>query len=545
MADEQAVDEALVQELAKRPTEEIEAMIRAAKRMLAAQNSRTNLIDFTRFMTPDPDHYGDVDYSKYSVQPHHKLIADAVTDVYEGRTMNLALSLPPQSGKSTLVTRMGLAWHIGRFPWKHIIAGTYNSTFAEEFGDDVRSLLTRPDYAEIFPTLKLRTGSKAKDHMVTEDGGKVSFIGRGGSGTGRPADGMLIDDPLKDAAEAESLTIRNTAWNWFTRVMSTRCHIHSWKIVVQTRWHEDDIIGRLTDPKNPHYNAKIASQWTYINIPALMDNEDIAKALGKQVGDALWPDRFPIELLENMRAMDPYGFSALYQGRPTPPEGAFYKQHMLLGYDSPKDLPKDLRYYLTGDLAVSPEQKADKSCVQIWGVDTRGHLWLIPDLYWDRKSSDESVDRIIAFLKSYNVFEGYFEKGQLDRAIGPFMDKRMREEKCWVPLTKMPVVGDKGRRSLSMRGLMTQGLVHFPTFVPWWAAAKEQMLKFTGSGNDKEDDFCDAMALIGQALGNQIVADKATTKPSNVIRVGTFGWVKQQSEAQRKRQKIANALSRY
>lgn len=445
---------------------------------------------------------------------------------------------------SDLASRLGLAYHIGRWPWKHILMGTYNQTFSEEFGDDVRAIINQPEYAEVFPRLKLRTGAKAKDHMVTEDGGKVSFLGRGGSGTGRPADGMLVDDPIKDSKEAESLTVRDDTWKWFVRVMNTRCHKHSWKIVIQTRWSDDDVIGRLTDPTNPYYNEDIAKQWTYINIPALMDTEDIAKSLGKQVGDALWPERFPIKLLNNMKAMDPVGFSALYQGRPTPPEGAFYKQYQLRGYGSPNDIPKEVRYYLTGDLAVSPEIKADKSCVGIWALDREDNLWLLPDLYWDRKSSDESVEKIILFCKQYMIFEAFFEKGQLDRAIGPFLNKRMLESECYVPTTKMPVSGDKGHRSLSIRGRMAQGKVRFPTFAPWWTAAKDQLLKFTGSGNDKEDDFCDMIALIGQAMGKQIVASGPAPQ-QNVIKIGTFGWVKQQSKIEEKQRRRSAALSRY
>jgi len=515
-------------ELNKLSTEELRELHLMLLRQQASDEARTDLIKFAQYMRPDPNHHGDPRFSRYQVAPHHKLIADAIERVFSGEIMNLALSVPPQHGKSDVATRLGIAYHMGRFPWKHILMGTYNQTFAEEFGDDVRAIIMQPEYADVFPRMKLRMGAKSKDHMVTEDGGKVSFLGRGGSGTGRPGDGMLVDDPIKDSKEAESMTVRDDTWKWFVRVMNTRCHMHSWKIVIQTRWSDDDVIGRLTDPTNPHYNPDIAKQWVYINIPALMDNPEIAASLGKKVGDALWPERFPITLLNNMKAMDPVGFSALYQGRPTPPEGAFYKHHQLRAYASISDIPKEVRYYLTGDLAVSPDIKADKSCVGIWALDRNDELWLLPELYWDRKSSDESVERIIGFCKQYMIFEGFFEKGQLDRAIGPFLNKRMEEDKCYVPLTKMPVTGDKGSRSLSIRGRMAQGKVHFPAFAPWWTAAKDELLKFTGSGNDKSDDFCDMIALMGQALGKQVVASDKPAE-SNVVKIGTFGWIKQQS----------------
>jgi predicted phage terminase large subunit-like protein len=533
-------------ELAKLPEEKIVALLNAANRRIAASRSREKIIQFARFMRPDPNHPGDPEHSRYSVEPHHNLLGDLLHDVFTLKTQNVCISMPPQHGKSDICSRLGLAYHTGKYPWRHVLFGTYNQTFAEEYGDDVRTLLNQDEYRLVFPRVRLRTGSKAKDHMVTEDGGKLSFIGRGGSGTGRPADGMLIDDPIKDAAEAESMTIRNQVWNWFVRVMSTRCHIHSWKIIIQTRWHEDDLIGRLTDPTNPYYNEEVSKKWVYINIPALMDNAEIAAALNKQLGDALWPERFPKELLENMRRMDPVAFSALYMGRPTPPEGAFYKQFHLKGYEQ-KDLPplKTMRFYMTGDLAVSPEKHADKSAVGVWGLDPKDELWLLPELYWDRKSSDESVERIIQLGKQYGVFEAFFEKGQLDRAIGPFLEKRMQEEKVYFPITRMPVAGNKGTRSLSIRGRMAQGKVHFPVFAPWWAAAKDQMLKFTGSGDDKEDDFCDMLALIGQALDDQIAGDAPQDeKKSNVIRVGTLAWVKAAHNAEQQRQRRQRMLAR-
>ena len=363
--------------------------------------------------------------------------------------------------------------------------------------------------------------------------GISSFIGREGSGTGRPGDGFLLDDLIKNAKEAESRTNRNDIWNFFTRVANTRIHAGSWIIIIMTRWSDDDLIARLTDPKNPYYRESVAKQWTVINIPAIMDNEAIAKALGKNVGDALWPERFPLDLLATAREMDPMGFSALQMGRPTPPEGAFYKQNDIYEYHKPDEFPQNARMYQTGDLAVSTEITADKSAVGTWGLDEHDVLWLHPDLYWERRSSDESVDEIIDRGKQYKIMEAFFEKGQLEKAIGPFLEKRMTEEKAYFTVTPMSVSGNKGMKSLSIRGRMRQGKVRFPAFAPWWPAAKEQLLKFTGSGSDKEDDFCDMVALIGQALDDTIAASKPAGNVIKMPKVGTLAWVKYASDRQK------------
>lgn len=513
---------------------------------VAPEMARKHILDFARYMNPNPESPFDLEASRYRVAKHHRLLGDLLMTIINGSCMRLLVSMPPQHGKSQLATRLFLAFHVGTFPWKHLLMGTYNQTFAEEFGDDVRNIIAHPHFKAVFPGVALRTGSKAKDHMVTTEGGKLSFVGRGGAGTGRPADGFLFDDPIKDAKEAESKTIRDDSWNWFTRVANTRCHNLSWQLGIMTRWSDDDIIARLTDPKNPHYDEDVAKQWTVINLPAIIDTDDLAKALGVDKGSALWPERFPIPLLETARKMDPIGFSALYMGRPTPPEGAFYKDHQILEYRSMQDFPRHVRFYLTGDLAVSPERTADKSCVGIWGLDDNDELWLHPELVWDRKSSDQVVDSIIDLGVRFQAMEAFFEKGQIDRAIGPFLEKRMAEEvekgrKAHFNITRIPVAGNKGVRSMAVRGRMTQRRVHFPVFAPWWPAAKEQMLKFTGSGNDKEDDFCDMVAMIGQAMDSQIPASAATSNVVKMPKPGTFGWtVWAHKREQRQRAKTAN-----
>ncbi len=507
---------------------------------------RADLLKLTRYGMPDPEHPYSADHSRYVTASAHRVLAEAFESVLQGKCLRLIISVQPQIGKSTLAKNF-LASHVGRFPWKHLMAGTYNQPFADEYGDDVRAIISSDWFGRVYPGVALRKGSKAKDHMVTEDGGKMSFLGRGGSGTGRPADGFLVDDPFKNAQEAGSKAIREEAWTWFTRVVSSRLHGLSWVVIIATRWSDDDIIARLTDPKNPSYNADVAKQWTVINLPAIVDDPELARALNISVGSPLWPERFPLHLLETARKMDPVGFSALYMGRPTPPEGTFYKEWMLATYDSPAQFPKYCRSYLTGDLAVSPTITADKSCVGHWGLDAEDTLWLHPDLYWDRKSSDESVDKIIDMGCTYQVIEAFWEKGQLDRAIGPFFEKRMQEElakgrKAYFGLTRLPVSGDKGMRSLATRGRMAQRKVMFPSFAPWWSAAKEQLLKFTGSGDDKEDDFADMIALIGQALDFQV---RASGAPSNVVKfpkVGTFGWTKAAHAREMEYKKRAEAL---
>lgn len=521
--------------------------LQATERLLAAKVAHDDLIAFAQLMTPDPDEPDNVSASLYKTAPHHRMLAEALQDVESGKCLRLLISMPPQHGKSQLSSRFFPAWLIGRTPWKNLMLGSYNQDFANEFGDDVRNIMDTPAYKLVFPKSGLRIGSRAKDHMVTTRGGKLSFLGRGGAGTGRPADLFVIDDPIKDAKEAESPTIRNDVWQWFTKVAFTRCHATSAIVVIQTRWSEDDLIGRLTDHSNPCYDAEEASRWTYINIPAIFTDprdEPIANALGIESGQPLWPERFTVEHLLSAKRLNPTGFSALYMGRPTPPEGDFFKTDMLITYSSMAELPRNMVMYGTGDLAVTPDKDSDMTCVGNWGVDSNGDLWLLPDLYWERKAADQVVDQLIDFAKAHKWMTFAVEKGPIDRAVGPFLQSRMRERGTYFHVEKFPTIGNKRGRALSIRGLMAQGRVHFPSFVRWWPAAKEQMLKFTGSGSDREDDFCDMVAMVGQLMDVLMVGSKPVEKTEEkVVCIGTLRWIKQMDEYKRRQNRRHKALA--
>lgn len=524
------------QELARQ-----EHLAKVTRRLIAAKKSRDDLIEFTKFTMPDPEDIDDPRFSRYKPARHHEIIAAALQEVEAGRILRLAISMFPQSGKSELSSRRFPAWYIGRNPEKHLMFGTYSQDFAEKFGYQVRGIIDKPNYLQVFPKVSLADGSKSRAQMtVNEYGGSLLFLGRGGMGSGNPASLFVIDDPIKDAKEAQSMTIRDDVWDWYTHVVESRCNVFSAQVVIMTRWSEDDLIGRLTDPNNPHYHPLVAAQWKVINIPAVINDEELATIMGMKVGDALWPERFPLETLAVKQALDPVAYSALYMGRPTPPEGVFFKDKEIFTYDAAQ-MPKTFRPYITGDLALGEKKSNDKSCVGKWLLDEHDNLYLHPELYWDRKKADESVEKIIDFMLEFKPMDTWWEKGQIDKAVGPFLMKSAMDRKCYHSITALPVSGDKGYRASSIRGRMRAGKVFFPRFAPWWPAAKEQLLKFTGSGEDSEDDFVDMCSLIGQALGSQIRADKPVGNVIAMPAVGTLGWIKWAHRAEQRDEKRRKA----
>jgi hypothetical protein len=511
------------------------------ERLLAAKKARDSLLEFVRFMMPDPNHQNDMTKSLYDVQPHHRVIAEALENIEAGRNLRMLLSVPPQHGKSLLSSIMFPAWAIGRKPWRKFIIATYSDDFSGQFGAKVRTLMQSPLYHQVFPQVGLLVGSKSKSYMNTPQGGQLVFSGVRGQVTGVAADIFLFDDLLKGRMESNSLTIRDQVWEFLWSVAYTRINAAGAMIGIGTRWSEDDHMGRITDKTSSYYNEAEAKKWQYINLPAIIEDAELAKALDRKTGEVLWPGRYTLEHFETVKQLDEYTFNALYMGRPTPPEGAFFKAYQLQTYSGLHELPKNLRMYGSGDLAVSPDRNADSSVVLNWGLDENDCLWCLPDAYWDKKSSDESVEQIWKYGKHNNWMTFFGEKGQISRSVGPFLKKRMQEENAFFHIEEFANVA-KDQAAVPFRGRCAQGKVRFPAFAPWWPRAKEQLLKFTGK-DDRSDDFVDACSRIGQGLQMQVTASRRKL-PSNVVEIkpGSIAWAHQQFTHQRKSEKRKKAL---
>ena len=436
---------------------------------------------------------------------------------------------------SQLTTRSFPAWFMGRNPSQEVIVGAYNQSFAESFGKDVRTIMTSNMFSQVFPLCELEKGSKASDSMRTTLGGKLHFVGVKGSATGKGAHAFIIDDPIKDRKDANSEIMRQDVWDWFNDVVNTRLMSDFAPIIITlTRWHEDDIVGRITDPTNPNYNADFADQWHIINIPAIAEENDV---LGRQVGEALWPERAGIERLKTMRALNPAGFSALYQQRPTPEDGDFFEAHMIQPYKAGM-APEKLRIYAASDHAVGIKQENDKTCLLVVGVDDRNMIWVL-DCWWRRAKTDAVVDAMIALMKKWKPLTWWAESGHISKSIGPFLFKRMAEEKVFVNVSEQVPSKDKVTRAQSIQGRMAMGMVRFPSFEPWYEDAKQELLKFPQA---RHDDFVDSLAHIGLGLERQIKAPTASATVHTGPKVGTLAWVKHDARFRNRQQKINSML---
>jgi predicted phage terminase large subunit-like protein len=379
----------------------------------------------------------------------------------------------------------------------------------------------------------LKSGSASQERLETEDGGILFFLGRGSGATGRGADVILLDDPTKDRKEADSPTIREDLWKWYTQVLQSRLMTKEGAIVIiQTRWHEDDLVGRLTDPSNSCYSLGEAKNWRVIDMPALAREKDV---LGRKPGQALWPERFDEEYLDTIRQTDIRGFQALYQGRPTPEEGSFFKAVNLRTYERMSRMPmkEKLRYYAASDHAVSLEQGRDKTCLMVVGIDEHDQMWVQPDLFWKQADTNTVVEMMTILMDKYKPLFWWAGKDHISKSIGPFLRKRMLEKRVFCSIDEISPVGDKQTRAQSIQGRMSLMKVLFPSFAHWWAEAHDQLLKFPQGAHD---DFVDTLALFGHGLF-KLRGRHAPMKEEKKPKLYTYGWVIESAEKERKRER--------
>lgn len=261
-------------------------------------------------------------FHRYQPAPHHERIAAALERVATGECQRLMLFMPPRHGKSELASVRFPAWYLGKFPDRKFIAASYAANLSFRFSRRARNLIASPTYQELFPGVQIAGDASAVAFWaIAGREGEYSAAGIGSGITGTGADVLLIDDPVKDAAEALSMTYREAAYEWFTSTAFTRLDEAAGAIIViQTRWHEDDLAGKLL--ADAIDGGEFAPGWEVLSFPALAEEGD---ALGRAPGQALWPVRFPERRLQEIRTtVGPNWWEALYQQRPPEALGGRY-----------------------------------------------------------------------------------------------------------------------------------------------------------------------------------------------------------------------------
>lgn len=427
--------------------------------------ARKNLLAFTEYTLPH-----------YQAAAHHTLIAEKLEDLEAGKIDRLMINMPPRHGKSELASRRFPAWFLGRNPIKNVIGASYNSDLANDFGRNVRNIVSSREYGALFET-RLAEDSRAANRWNTSDGGAYVAAGVGTAITGRGADVLLIDDPIKDREEADSETTRQKIWDWYTSTAYTRLAPGGRVIVIQTRWHEDDLTGRLLEEQ-----SKGGDQWEILELPAISPD-----------GKALWPSFYPIETLERIRSVQPpRDWAALYQQRPAPEEGAYFKRDWFRYYD---ETPKHIRVYGSSDYAVT-EDGGDYTVHIVVGIDPDDNIYVL-DIWRAQTTSDVWIQAWLDLVRQHKPLMWVEESGQIIKSIGPFLEKRMREEKVYCRREQVASAADKPTRSRSIQARTAMGKVYLPSKASWLEAFQSELLTFPAG---KHDDQVDTFGLIGRML---------------------------------------------
>lgn len=248
----------------------------------------------------------------------------------------MILSVPPQHGKSELASRRLPAQIFGKNPDKRIAGVSYNSTFASKFNRDIQRIITSQEYTKIYPGTTLNgknvatnaSGSwlrNATEFEIVGRKGSYLSVGIGGALTGNRVDVGIIDDPYKDAMQAWSPTYRKKVWDWYTTTFLTRLHNESQQLLIMTRWHEEDLAGKLIK-MDKDLELPESERWVVVNLPAILELEaDRTPGDSRELGEALWESQHSLKTLKGRRKIDKVVFSAMYQGKPAPAEGSVIK----------------------------------------------------------------------------------------------------------------------------------------------------------------------------------------------------------------------------
>ncbi len=420
---------------------------------------------------------------------HHKFCIDRMEDVLEGKIKRLMLLLPPGSAKSTYSSVLLPPHYLGRRPGSKILSCSHSGDLAESFGRKARNLV---EFKHKELGFELCTHSKAAGRWETTNGGEYYAAGVGSGIAGYRADLGLIDDPIGKKEDAESKLLRDKQWDWYNYDFLPRLKPNASIILIQTRWHEDDLAGRLL--------AIERSRWNVVSIPLYAEENDV---LGRKVGETLWPEYFTQEHCEQCKANP--AFVSLYQCRPSPEDGDYFLKDWLIEYDE-EDLPSNLKLYVGSDHAVRKKTENDKHCIIPAGLDSNGDLWILPDVWWKRADVGEAVDAMFDTCKRHTPLWWWAGKDMISGSIAPFLARMSIEKKAWVPLIELPESKDLSALAQPIRGMCRNHRVHFPRFASWWPEAKHELLSFP---NGTHDDFIAALSKLGRGLTNMVNPQRA------------------------------------
>jgi len=478
--------------------------IEAARRLLKLKKAQDSFVDFVKLMNPD------FTFADFQIELMEKL--DALEKGTLGK-QRLLITMPPRHAKSFLATVHFPVYYLSRKPNRNVLSTSYNQDLAKTFGRQVRDLAREPFVSQAFPDFAMSEESRAVDDWRTTMLGTYYATGIGGSTTGRAATLLILDDPVKAREEAESATQRNKTWSYYVSALTTRKQpepdgTKSIEIVILTRWHPDDVAGRLMETEDWKEN-----EWEHVNFPAIKKVGGGKKSVtdlppddprfvpsgklstvspGKRYyidekEEPLWKERFPLEELHKRRRLDPREFASLYQQTPYVQGGNLIKSSWWKSYDHTTQ--EYMSIIIAADTAFKKTEQADYSVLMVLGIDQGGDIYLI-DLVrnkWDFPELKKAAIGINTKWRGKGLRGIYVE----DKASGQSLVQELKNQ-SGVSVIPYKVVADKVARLNAVTPMIEGGRVHLPKEARWLDDFMEEAQSFP---NGKHDDQIDALSL--------------------------------------------------
>lgn len=493
----EAHERQLAAQRAKRYTERDRTRVNIAQREVYAREvCRRHFMPYVVRMKP-----------QYMAGWVHKDIARRLEkfsrEVAEKKSPRLILMLPPRIGKSELGSIQFPAWHLGHYPEHEIISCSHTAGLAEKFSRQVREQVRNPQHQTVFPDAKLDPDQQNATGWRTTKGGGYLPAGVGAGIVGNGAHILTIDDPVKNAVEAESETSREAVWEWYTTSAYSRLAPGGGVLVIMQRWHDDDLSGRLE-----RYGASgEGDTFEIVRYPMLAEEDETYR----RKSDPLHPQRYDKEACMRIkRVVPPRVWAALYQQNPVATDGEYFTRQMLKWYTGGP--PRGLHYYAAFDFAIGKGERNDYTVGIVVGVDEDENLYIV-DMRKGRWDSFEIVSQILDVHKTWSPRAIGVEHGQIKMAIGPFLEQRITEERLFDINIQELRTGkrDKEMRARAIQGRMHQHKVLFPKDPEGGWEVDDlvgELLRFPGGIHD---DAVDALAWIGLMLQDMDPPSAGTT----------------------------------
>ena len=435
-----------------------------------------DLIEFCKRMQPD-----------YIVGKHHRILADMLMSIERGDKDRICVNIPPRHGKSQLVSIYFPAWFLGRNPNKKVMMVSHTTDLAVDFGRKVRNLISTDEYNSIFPTVSLAADSKSAGRWNTSMGGEYYACGIGSSIAGRGADLLLVDDPHSEQDVINgNFEVFEKAYEWFTFGARTRLMPGGRVAIIQTRWHMDDLTGRVT--KDMVQNDR-SDQYEVVEFPAILD---LTNKKGKPVQKPLWPEFFDLEaLLRTKASMPTFQWNAQYQQEPTAEEAALVKREWWQSWD--KESPPTCEYIIMSlDAAAETHNRADYTALTTWGVffneDINAYHIILLNSIKKRLEFPELKDLAMEQYSEWEPDAFIVEK----KSAGTALYQEMR--RMGLPVqeyTPHRGSGDKLARLNSVADIVASGMVWMP--ITRWA--EEVIEEIAGFPFMSHDDLVDSTVM--------------------------------------------------